>query len=522
MTKAPVANGLLDEKLIFDQSKKGRIGFALPALDVPERPLEELLGDAVREELTGFPEVTEHQVVRHVTRLSQQNFSIDTGMYPLGSCTVKPNPRVNEKIARLPGFAELHPYTDPSKTQGSFEVMWNLEQYLNEICGMDAFTLNPAAGAQGELTGLLIFLAAHEARGEKRTKVLIPDSAHGTNPASAVYCGFEAVEIPSGPNGIIEVETIERLMDADTAAIMLTNPNTLGLFEENILEIAEIVHKRGGFVYCDGANLNALLGIARPGDMGVDVLQINLHKTFSTPHGGGGPGAGPVGVVENLVPFLPVPRIIKRGDRFEASEEFPQSIGRIRTFFGSFAVLLRAYAYIRALGPDGLRAVADNAVLNANYILASLRDTYTAPFPDQCMHECILTPTAQQVEAMLLKQESGLSREAQDLLYGKGKGKKIDKNIAGQIAKRLMDYGLHAPTVNFPLVKKNALLIEPTEGETLEDIDYYIEVLRVIAHELEFGPAELILGAPHFTPVQRLDEVLAARKKDLRWRPNAE
>ena len=479
------------ETLIFDQGSRGRRGVDLPPLDIPARPLDELLpAGLIRDEVEGFPEVSEPEVVRHFTRLSQLNFSIDTGMYPLGSCTMKYNPRLNEEIARYPEFALLHPHTPVQDAQGALEVMWELEELLKEICGMDAFTLAPAAGAHGELTGLMVIRAALLKRGERREKVLIPDSAHGTNPASAVFCGFKPQEVRSGAEGILEPECIREHMDGDVAALMLTNPNTLGLFEKNIVEIARIVHERGGFVYCDGANLNALLGVARPGDMGIDVLQSNLHKTFSTPHGGGGPGAGPVGVKEALVPFLPVPRVVKNGaSGFDVVEDCPDSIGRIRSFAGNFGVILRGYAYIRSLGAEGLRRVAETAVLNANYVLASLKDAYHVEYPGRCMHECVLNDKNQRRRGVAT----------------------ID------IAKRLADYGFHAPTVYFPLIVSHAMMIEPTETETKDSIDGFIEAMLAIAREVETAP-ELLKSAPHSTPVRRLDETRANRKPDLRWR----
>lgn len=490
---------MTDEPLIFERGSRGRRGIDLPPLDVKRRSLKKLLPEnMIRKSIKGMPEVSEGQVVTHFTRLSQWNWSIDTGMYPLGSCTMKLNPKIHEKIVRMEGFANLHPYSPEGLSQGSLRVIWELEQYLNEICGTDEFTVAPAAGAHGERIGLFMVKAALEARGEHRTKVLIPDSAHGTNPASATFCGFEAVEIPSGPDGILEAETVRSFMDEDVAAIMITNPNTLGFFEKNILEISEIVHSSGGFVYCDGANLNALVGVARPGDMGVDLLQINLHKTFSTPHGGGGPGSGPVGVKGELAPFLPSPRVMKTSDdTFYIETDLPQSIGRIRTFLGSFSVLLRAYAYIRTLGPDGLREVAQTAVLNANYILASLKENYHIPYPGYCMHECLISDKFQQKFGV----------EAND------------------IAKRLADYSLHAPTMKFPLIVHDrfnafALLIEPTETEALEEIDHLIEAMHAIAREAKEHP-ELLLAAPRNAHVRRLDQTYADRTKtrNLRWRP---
>jgi glycine dehydrogenase subunit 2 len=481
----------MNEQLIFEKSKHGKRGMDFAPLDVPEQELDHLFpAEFLRDDWQGMPELTEPEVVRHFTRLSQMNYSIDTGMYPLGCCTMKYNPRPHEDFARLPGFALLHPLAPAQDAQGALALMWELEQLLCEITGMHATTLAPAAGAHGELTGMLIIRAALEARGERRTKVLIPDSAHGTNPASAVFCGYTPVEIKTGKRGVLDVDIVAQAMNEDVAAIMLTNPNTLGLFEKDIRAIADVVHAKGGFVYCDGANLNALLGVARPGDMEVDVLQMNLHKTFSTPHGGGGPGAGPVGVSKKLAQFLPNPRVRKQGKRFVVAKANPRSIGRIRSFYGSFLVLLRAYAYIRTYG-NTLREIAETAVLNANYILASLRDVYYAPYPDGCMHECILTDLHQRT-------------------YGV---QTLD------IAKRLLDYGFHPPTMYFPLIVEHPLLIEPTETESLDTLDEFIAAMRAIAQEARENPA-LLHGAPHITHVRRLDEATAARQPNLRWQPS--
>ncbi len=477
--------------LIFLKGAPGRRGVDLPACDVPRRDPHELIPhDMVREPIEHMPELSEPEVVRHYTRLSQKNFGIDVGMYPLGSCTMKYNPRLNEQAARLPGFLSIHPHMPHHLVQGALELMWDLERMLCEICGMEAFTLAPAAGAHGELVGMMMIRAALRARGEDRTKILVPDSAHGTNPASAAFCGFKPVEVRSGPDGILEPADVERLMDDKVAALMLTNPNTLGLFERHIVSVAEIVHRRGGYVYCDGANLNALLGVARPGDMGVDVIQINLHKTFSTPHGGGGPGAGPVGVKAHLEPYLPVPRVVKDGGRFQVVESAARSIGRIRSHLANFGVLVRAYAYILSLGPDGLRNVAETAVLNANYMLSRLEGVYHVPYKRRCMHEFVLTDRNQRK-------------------YGVAT---VD------IAKRLADYGFHPPTVYFPLIVKAALMVEPTETETKETLDAYVEAMLAIAREAAERP-ELLKEAPHTTPVRRLDETAAARRPNLRWEP---
>lgn len=480
-----------NEPLLFEQGSKGRVGFSLPPSDVPTRRPERLIPKrALREAIEGFPEVSEPEVVRHFTRLSQWNFGIDVGFYPLGSCTMKYNPRVNEEMARLPGFARLHPYTPEALAQGALQLMWELEQYLAEISGMDRVTLQPAAGAHGELTGLMMIRAYLESQGNPRQKVLVPDSAHGTNPASSTLCGYAVVPLKSGPRGIVEPSTVASAMDEEVACIMITNPNTLGLFEEHILEIAEIVHARGGQVYCDGANLNALLGVARPGDMGVDALQFNLHKTFSTPHGGGGPGAGPVGIKAHLAPFRPIPTVERKGDRFFLEDDLPQSIGKVRSFYGNFGTMVRAYAYIRALGPSGLRKVAERAVINANYILSQLKGTYHLPYDRFCKHEVIFTDAYQQPH--------GISTM--------------------DLAKRLIDYGFHPPTIYFPLIVKGALMIEPTETESKETLDRFIEAMKEIAKEAEEDP-ERLHQAPHTPKVTRLDEVRAARQPNLRWRP---
>ncbi|MBI3989385.1 MAG: aminomethyl-transferring glycine dehydrogenase subunit GcvPB [candidate division NC10 bacterium] len=482
-----------NEPLLFEQGSKGRIGSSLPPPDVPTRRPERLIPKkALREEIEGFPELSEPEVVRHFTRLSQWNYGIDVGFYPLGSCTMKYNPRVNEDMARLPGFARLHPYTPEALAQGALQLMWELERYLAEISGMDRVTLQPAAGAHGELTALMMIRAYLESRGNPRRKVLVPDSAHGTNPASSTLCGYSGVSLKSGPRGIVEPSTVASAMDEEVAAIMITNPNTLGLFEEHLLEIAEIVHEKGGQVYCDGANLNALLGIARPGDMGIDAIQFNLHKTFSTPHGGGGPGAGPVGIKAHLAPFRPVPTVERKGDRFCLNDDLPQSVGKVRSFYGNFGTMVRAYAYIRALGPSGLRKVAERAVINANYLMSHLKGIYHLPYDRFCKHEVIFTDAYQQPH--------GVSTM--------------------DIAKRLIDYGFHSPTIYFPLIVKGALMMEPTETESKETLDQFIEAMKRIAKEAEEDP-ELLHKAPHHSKVTRLDEVRAARQPNLRWRPQS-
>jgi glycine dehydrogenase subunit 2 len=573
---------IYNEDLIFEKSVEGRKAYSLPALDVPEVDVKHLIPEEyLREEVSGFPEVSEVEVVRHFVRLSQWNYAIDLGFYPLGSCSMKYNPKIHEDIARLPGFARIHPYQPETLSQGAIALMYELEKYLCEISGMDRVSLQPAAGAHGELTGLMMIRAYLTTQGNPRKKVIIPDSAHGTNPASTTLCGYEAISIKSNDRGCIDPKTLSEAMNEDVAAIMLTNPNTLGLFEENILDIARIVHEKGGLVYGDGANLNALLGIARPGDMGIDVIQFNLHKTFTTPHGGGGPGAGPVGIKSHLVPFMPVPTPERREEqggegvgwwggevitpphhptsppypfksmfftdtpadppivppstggreapspltrrvgegpceRQEQAEQQgmtdkkdtlerpphpltpscfyyldynrPQSVGKVRAFYGNFGMMVRAYCYIRSMGAEGLRQVAETAVINANYIMSQLRDVYHLPYDRYCKHECVFS----------------------DKFQLKNDVKTLD------IAKRLMDYGFHPPTIYFPLIVHGALMIEPTETESKETLDEFIEAMRAIAREAEEEP-ETVRNAPHVPKVRRLDETTAARKPKLRW-----
>jgi glycine dehydrogenase subunit 2 len=473
---------ILNEPLLWERGKKGRSGFSMPAADVPSNPLPaEMTGDG-----PDFPDLSEIEVVRHYTRLSTWNFGVDTGLYPLGSCTMKYNPKINEKLAGLRGFATAHPLLPPALSQGALKLMFDLERFLAELTGLDAVTLQPAAGAQGELTGMLIVHAYHRHQGKQRTKILIPDTAHGTNPASAALCGYAPVPVPSGPDGIILPEIVAGLMDAETAGIMITNPNTLGLFEANIREIACIVHDRGGLVYGDGANMNAIMGIVRPGEIGVDILHLNLHKTFSTPHGGGGPGAGPVAVRKDLARFLPVPRVIERNGAYELSEDFPESVGRVLAFHGHFGVLLRAYAYILSMGPDGLKQVSRLAVLNANYIREKLKHVLYPAFESPCMHECVFSDQNQH--------ETGITTL--------------------EMAKRLMDYGYHPPTIYFPLVVHGAIMIEPTETETKEDLDGFIEAFRSVVREATENPGAL-REAPVRCKVKRLDETAAARNPCL-------
>jgi glycine dehydrogenase subunit 2 len=475
------------EPLIFETSEAGKRAVALPPLDVPEGP-DLLSGVPLRKDIDGFPEVSELEIARHFTRLSQKNYCVDLGLYPLGSCTMKYNPKINEKLAALPAFAGSHPQAAPETVQGNLEVLRRLESHLCEIAGMDAFTLQPAAGAHGELAGMMMIRAALEKRGNPRKLVLIPDSAHGTNPSSAHLCGYSVKEIKSNEQGTIDVETLEREMTDDVAALMVTNPNTLGVFEWDICKIAEIVHSRGGFIYMDGANMNALTGIVRPGDMGVDVIHINLHKTFSTPHGGGGPGSGPVGVKRELVPFLPVPVVVEKDGRYDLDFARPLSIGRVRSFTGNFGVIVRALGYILSLGPAGVREVAETAVLNANYIRKSLEGDYHLKYSSPSMHECVFSDK--------LQKEHGVSN--------------LD------ISKRLIDYGLHPPTMSFPLIVHGALMIEPTETESRRDLDLFIAAMKAIAREARENP-ELLKSAPHVTYVRRLDEVAAAKAPVLRW-----
>jgi len=482
-----------DMPVIFERSVSGRVGVSLPGVDVPEEPLDRLLPSSqLRREPAALPEVSELDVVRHYTRLSHRNFSIDEGFYPLGSCTMKYNPKIHEDVARLPGFARLHPYAPEELAQGALELIWQLERLLAEISGMARVTFQPAAGAHGELTGLLMIRAYFEQRREHRTMVIVPDSAHGTNPATATMAGFQVRTVKSDARGNLDVTALRAAMDESVAAIMLTNPNTLGLFEEKILEVEEIVHSRGGQMYMDGANFNAILGVTRPGEQGFDVMHFNLHKTFTTPHGGGGPGAGAVGVKEHLVPFLPVPVVERAGEQFRLDFARPQSIGKLRAFYGNFGNLVRAYAYIRSLGAAGLRQVAETAVLNANYLLARLHPHYDRPFDRLCKHEFVIAGTRQ-------KRQAGVTTR--------------------DIAKRILDYGFHAPTIYFPLIVDEAIMIEPTETESKQTLDEFTDAMIAIDREAREQP-ELVKTAPHTTVVRRLDEVRAARQLDLRWRPH--
>ena len=475
--------------LIFERSVPGRRGYIVPPSEVPaRRPADVIPEEHLRATPPPLPEVAEFDAVRHYTRLSQHNFSVDTHFYPLGSCTMKYNPKLNERVAALPGFSWLHPLQPAAQVQGILELLYELEQRLCAITGMAAFTLQPAAGAQGELTGLKIISAYHRRRRRPRSTILIPDSAHGTNPASAALSGFRVVQLASGADGLIDLKELRGKLTNDVAALMLTNPNTLGLFEREIRTIAALLHEQGALVYMDGANMNALLGISRPGEMGVDLLQLNLHKTFSTPHGGGGPGGGPVGVTKALEGFLPVPRVRKTGRRFAWSSRSRASIGRVHGFYGNVGVLVRAFAYIRTLGREGLMRASEAAIINANYLKARLQETFPVPFDDHCMHEFVVTLKALKAH--------GVS--------------------AGDVAKRLLDYGFYAPTIYFPLIVEEALMIEPTETESKETLDAFAKALVSIAHEAKTNP-ELVRRSPQRMVVDRVDEVKAAREPNLRY-----
>ena len=478
-------------QLLFELSKPGRRAMVMPAIDVPEVPLDELIpADALAHDLPPLPELAEPDVVRHFTNLSTQNMSVDTHFYPLGSCTMKYNPKRNERLASLPGMIDLHPYQPEQTLQGLLKLLHELQEMLAEIAGLEAVSLQPAAGAHGELTALMVAAAYFRSRGEKRHKVLAPDSAHGTNPASAAMAGFDAVTVKSGPDGFVDLADLRSKLDQDTAVFMITNPNTLGLFERQVQTIVDEVHSAGGLIYLDGANMNAILGITRPGDFGADMMHFNPHKTFSGPHGGGGPGAGPIAVRRKLEPFLPCPVVEKQGEVYRLTYDRPESIGRVRSFFGNVGVLVRAYCYIRTYGPAGLREVAENAVLNANYLLSRVKHILPVPHGERCLHEFVAT-------AAKLKADRGVS--------------------AMDIAKRLLDYGFHAPTVYFPLTVRESMMIEPTETESKETLDAFAETLFRITEE----SPDLLHDAPHTTSISRPDEVLAARKHVLSWSPDA-
>ncbi len=477
-------------QLIFETGSLESRCVEVPALDVPSASMEEMLGGRVRQTALALPHVTEVEIARHYAHLASMNFGVDTGMYPLGSCTMKYNPRLNEDAVRLDGFAGMHPSQPVSTSQGALALMAGLADALAEVSGLPAVTLQPAAGAHGELTAIMVFRAFHTANGDPRTRVIIPDAAHGTNPATVSMCGYEVTTIASDASGGVDMDALRAALDTDVAALMLTNPNTLGLFDPNITEITSAVHAVGALAYCDGANLNAIMGKARPGDMGFDAMHINLHKTFSTPHGGGGPGAGPVCVTEALAAYLPGPVPVRDGDVFAL--EWPEhSIGRVRGSHGNFGVMVRAYAYILALGGAGLREASEQAVLSANYLKSRLRDAYDVPYDRPCMHEFVLSGARQ-------RRDFGV--------------RTLD------IAKRLLDHGVHPPTIYFPLIVDEAIMIEPTETESLADLDRFAEAMLSVAAEAAATP-DLLHGAPYTTPVRRLDEVRAVKQPDLRWRP---
>jgi len=481
------------DRLIFELSKPGRRAYTLPASAAPGASFA-IPSCLLRAKAPELPEVSEVDVVRHYTNLSQMNFGVDTGFYPLGSCTMKYNPKINEEIAAMPAFQGIHPLQDESTVQGVLEVYYEMERALAAITGMKRFTLNPCAGAHGELTGLMVMRSYHASRGDfARTKVIVPDSAHGTNPASAAVCGLSIVEVKSNAAGLVDVDDLKPLLGPDVAGIMMTNPNTLGLFEKDIREIASLVHEAGGLLYYDGANMNPLLGMVRPGDMGFDIMHLNLHKTFSTPHGGGGPGSGPVGVAERLAEFLPVPKVVKEDGRFRIVGDAPLAAGRVSAFMGNFGVILRAYAYILMLGKQHIAMAGKLATLGANYIKESLKDAYKLPIPTVCKHEFVF---------------DGLIDD------GSATGKPGATTL--DVAKRLLDFGFHAPTIYFPLLFHQALMIEPTETESKETLDAFIDVMHAIAKEAAEDP-DILHGAPHNAPISRPDETMAARRPVLKY-----
>jgi glycine dehydrogenase subunit 2 len=482
-----------NEQLLFELSSPGKIGYQLPELDVPEVDPDSALGaQNVRAEIEGFPEVSEVEAIRHFTRLSTWNYAIDLGLYPLGSCTMKYNPRVNELVARTEGLAWAHPYQPESLSQGCMEVISTLENALASITGMDAVTLQPAAGAHGEFTGILMIRSLLESRGNPRKKILVPDSAHGTNPATAAMVGYTVQNVKSNERGMIDVEALAGYVTDDVAGMMITNPNTVGVFEEKIKRICHILHDKGALVYMDGANMNALVGVTRPGDFGIDVMHLNLHKTFSTPHGGGGPGSGAVAVAKDLTPFLPGPRLKRVDNQWTWNYDLPQSIGRVRSFYGNFGVLVRALAYIMAHGGNGLRQATIDALMNANYIRTQLEPYYDIAYKAPSMHECVFSDDRQSKRGVR----------------------------TGDIAKRLIDYGFHPYTVSFPLIVHGALMIEPTETESKQELDYFVDAMISIAKEVEDNP-EFVLKAPYSTRIKRVDEVKAARHPILRWKPKS-
>ncbi|MDD4568707.1 MAG: aminomethyl-transferring glycine dehydrogenase subunit GcvPB [Tepidanaerobacteraceae bacterium] len=473
--------------LIFEKTKTGKEGFRLSPLEVPKVDLSETLGEDIVRDEVNLPEVSELDVIRHYTELSRMNFGVDNGFYPLGSCTMKYNPKINEEVAAMPGFTELHPYAPEEISQGTLEVMYDTQNLLAEITGMDNFTLQPAAGAHGELTGILIIKKYLEHKGEKRTKIIVPDSAHGTNPASASHGGFDIIKVKSDSEGLVDIEALKELVNEDVAALMLTNPNTLGLFEKNIFEISKILHEKGALLYYDGANLNAVMGIVRPGDMGFDVVHLNLHKTFSTPHGGGGPGSGAVGVKAFLRDFLPKPLAAQKGQMYYLDYDIPHSIGKIHGFYGNLGVVLKAYAYIKSLGAKGLKEASEIATLNASYLLKKIEDMFEVPEDILFKHEFV-------VSCNNWKEKFGVR--------------------ALDVAKRLLDYGFHPPTIYFPLIVDEALMVEPTETESKDTLDAFADALRKIYQEAKEGP-DFLKSAPHDTPVRRVDEVKAAREMKL-------
>ncbi|MGX4599845.1 aminomethyl-transferring glycine dehydrogenase subunit GcvPB [Faecalimicrobium sp. JNUCC 81] len=472
--------------LLIEISKEGRCAYSLPPLDIKED--DTLISDKLkRKTIPKLPEVSEVDVMRHFTLLSNKNFGVDTGFYPLGSCTMKYNPKINEDVASLEGFTNIHPYQNEKTTQGSLKIMYDFSNMIKEITGMDDITLQPAAGSHGELTGLMLINAYHENRGDfKRNKIIVPDSAHGTNPASANLCGCKIVQIKSDENGCVDIKALKEVLDDEVCALMLTNPSTLGIFEKNISEIADLVHEAGGLLYYDGANMNAIMGITRPSDMGFDVVHLNLHKTFSTPHGGGGPGSGPVGVKKDLIPFLPVPIIEKNDNGYTLNYNKEKSIGKIKNYYGNFGVILKAYSYILSMGAEGLKLASEVAVLNANYLKEKLKKYYTLPFDTVCKHEFVLS------------------------------GKNMGEVTTMDVAKRLLDYGYHPPTVYFPIIVDSAIMIEPTETESLETLDKFIDAMIEISKEIKEQP-EILKAAPHDTIVRRIDETRAAKKQVLKW-----
>ena len=473
-------------ELLTEQTKTGRRGYSLPKVDTPAYQLPAV---HARQAVAPLPEVSEPQIMRHFVNLSTMNHHVDKNFYPLGSCTMKYNPKINEETARLAGFARIHPLQAISTVQGALQLMYELGEYLKTIVQLDAVTLQPAAGAQGEFAAISMFKAYFKKKKEARKHILIPDSAHGTNPASVNFSGFQPLTLPSNREGLVDMDRLKELMTGEVAGLMLTNPNTLGLFEKNVKEITDIVHGKGGLVYLDGANLNALLGITRPGDLGFDAIHFNLHKTFSTPHGGGGPGSGPVAVRKLLAPFLPAPVIVKREGTYCFDENLPDSIGKVQSFYGNFLVMVKAYTFLRMVGSDGLRPISKSAILNANYVIQSLKEHYSLPYPGYCMHEGVLS------------------------------GKRLkDKGIRTlDVAKRLLDFGLHAPTIYFPLIVSEALMIEPTESESKETLDYFIDRMKVIFQEANENP-DVLKNAPRNTPVRRLDEVKAIKELKIRWK----